>query len=223
MISLKFGSSGLDVVRLQQALEIEQDGMFGLHTEQAVREYQRRHGLDPDGIAGPKTHASLGIIGKDLDAPLTAQSIVDRAKSALDKGIQYKLGQGGYDPESAIPGQLCDCSGFIAWILRRSRKPSAKWQWWMSTDSIWADAIGHKVLFRIVPKHEMQAGDFLVYPDKAKSQGHVAVVIEPSSINPVIIDCSYSQRGIAIRSGKWMFSRGAICARYRPIETGVSS
>lgn len=35
------------------------DGSFGVGTDAAVRAYQRDHGLEVDGIAGPKTQASL--------------------------------------------------------------------------------------------------------------------------------------------------------------------
>ncbi len=48
-----------DVRLLQQKLSIEDDGQFGNWTEQAVREYQRRHGLAVDGIVGPATWSSL--------------------------------------------------------------------------------------------------------------------------------------------------------------------
>jgi peptidoglycan hydrolase-like protein with peptidoglycan-binding domain len=44
---------------LQQRLGIADDGQFGGGTEAAVIAYQRAHGLDPDGIVGPKTWASL--------------------------------------------------------------------------------------------------------------------------------------------------------------------
>ena len=35
------------------------DGDFGVNTLSAVRSYQLRHGLSPDGVVGPKTWASL--------------------------------------------------------------------------------------------------------------------------------------------------------------------
>jgi peptidoglycan hydrolase-like protein with peptidoglycan-binding domain len=50
-----------EVRRLQQALGVPADGVFGPQTERAVKRYQRRHGLTADGIVGPQTRAALGL------------------------------------------------------------------------------------------------------------------------------------------------------------------
>ncbi len=58
---LQFGQTGPGVYRLQRALAragespISIDGGFGPRTDRALRAFQRSHGLDPDGIAGPRT------------------------------------------------------------------------------------------------------------------------------------------------------------------------
>jgi peptidoglycan LD-endopeptidase CwlK len=52
---LKLGSKGKDVERIQRALKIKVDGIFGKQTEVAVKAYQKRKGLVVDGIVGPKT------------------------------------------------------------------------------------------------------------------------------------------------------------------------
>lgn len=56
------GSEGAWVVKLQKALEIEADGKFGPKTEAALKAFQERHGLEPDGIAGRNTYRALGLI-----------------------------------------------------------------------------------------------------------------------------------------------------------------
>ncbi len=63
---LRYGSSGQEVRRLQQALNragysLEVDGGFGEKTRAALMDYQRRAGMTPDGVAGSKTWASLGL------------------------------------------------------------------------------------------------------------------------------------------------------------------
>ena len=49
MIVLKRGSKGEEVKRLQRLLGIGDDGIFGYGTERAVKDFQRRYLLYPDG------------------------------------------------------------------------------------------------------------------------------------------------------------------------------
>jgi peptidoglycan hydrolase-like protein with peptidoglycan-binding domain len=62
---LKQGTAGWDVAELQFLLAWHGfpsstfDGGLGLHTERALRHFQRWAGLRPDGIAGPSTFAAL--------------------------------------------------------------------------------------------------------------------------------------------------------------------
>lgn len=67
MAVLKIGSTGPDVVALQQALAKAgfdpgaADGDFGQGTEGAVEAFQRSAGFAPDGLVGPQTAAALGL------------------------------------------------------------------------------------------------------------------------------------------------------------------
>lgn len=56
---LKLGSRGPAVTRVQRALRIAADGIFGPQTRRAVRAFQKRHGLLVDGIVGPQTRRAL--------------------------------------------------------------------------------------------------------------------------------------------------------------------
>ena len=56
---LRIGMQGDDVKRLQEALGIKADGFFGQATELAVGQFQRRHKLVVDGIAGGYTLRAL--------------------------------------------------------------------------------------------------------------------------------------------------------------------
>lgn len=65
--NLQRGSRGTDVAALQADLNrylrpnppLKVDGIFGGGTETAVRAFQRREGLSPDGVAGSKTFSAL--------------------------------------------------------------------------------------------------------------------------------------------------------------------
>lgn len=94
---LRYGSSGQEVRRLQQALNragysLEVDGGFGEKTRAALMDYQRRAGMTPDGVAGSKTWASLGL-----------QSAQDRLAD-LEKGYTLPGDPGG-------PAQLGGAGG----------------------------------------------------------------------------------------------------------------
>ena len=55
----KRGSRGETVKCIQKALNLYPDGIFGVLTEERVKDYQRQHGLKPDGIVGPATMGKL--------------------------------------------------------------------------------------------------------------------------------------------------------------------
>lgn len=64
--TLRRGSRGELVKSVQEYLNdeigagLEPDGIFGAKTEEAVKEFQRKHGLTADGVIGPKTWAAMG-------------------------------------------------------------------------------------------------------------------------------------------------------------------
>jgi putative chitinase len=57
--TLKQGSKGDDVAKLQKALGIAADGDFGFGTQTALKKWQKLNGLVADGVAGPATQAKL--------------------------------------------------------------------------------------------------------------------------------------------------------------------
>jgi len=71
---LRSGSRGEPVEALQKKLLGQGinpgpvDGVFGPKTEEALKRFQERQGLDADGIAGPKTLAALGLTEVEEDA-----------------------------------------------------------------------------------------------------------------------------------------------------------
>lgn len=69
MVTLRNGSQGFDVVLLQVQLNaknsssprLKVDSAFGPKTQASVIAFQRRMGLAPDGIVGPRTQAALTL------------------------------------------------------------------------------------------------------------------------------------------------------------------
>ena len=53
--TVRLGSRGPTVVKLQETLGLTADGIFGKGTEAKLRGWQSLRGLTPDGIAGPNT------------------------------------------------------------------------------------------------------------------------------------------------------------------------
>lgn len=63
----RLGSRGEEVRKIQQRLKDwgyykgAVDGIYGRQTRDAVIAFQKKHGLTPDGIAGPQTLAKIGL------------------------------------------------------------------------------------------------------------------------------------------------------------------
>lgn len=55
MMTIREGSRGWAVRKIQKALHLYVDGIFGKLTTEAVKEFQRKAGLSVDGIVGPAT------------------------------------------------------------------------------------------------------------------------------------------------------------------------
>lgn len=58
-MNYKRGSRGEVVKQIQKALNLYPDGIFGVLTEEAVKEFQANNKLTADGIVGPATLAKL--------------------------------------------------------------------------------------------------------------------------------------------------------------------
>lgn len=59
MNTIKLGSRGEDVKFVQSRLHLIADGVFGPLTEEAVKAFQKEHGIPSDGIVGLSTYAHL--------------------------------------------------------------------------------------------------------------------------------------------------------------------
>lgn len=63
----RYGSTGTEVTNIQTRLKSwgyysgSVDGIYGSGTVEAVKSFQRKNGLTPDGIAGPATLTKIGL------------------------------------------------------------------------------------------------------------------------------------------------------------------
>lgn len=96
-LTLQRGGTGNDVRRLQQILFV--DGVFGGLTEKAVMEFQRRYGLDDDGVVGPATWQKLLALAPVIAAP------APRAKRQIGITATVFGGAGDFN-ESAYTGKV---------------------------------------------------------------------------------------------------------------------
>ena len=91
---LKKGSKGEEVKKLQSKLGLNADGDFGLKTEDAVKAYQLKNGLTPDGIVGPNTWQKImgeGVVATPQAAPQAAPQVgglnLDKLKGHIPDSV----------------------------------------------------------------------------------------------------------------------------------------
>jgi hypothetical protein len=143
---------------------------------------------------------------------MTAQELVERAKSVVGKPIKYNLGCGGMHPTAPSPeglGANLDCSGFCCWTIGISRYDG---DIWFNTDSILNYAKNNLKGF-----HEIKdptVGSMVIYPSAKgkRSYGHMGIVtgVEDGKLSRVI-HCSagnYGRFGYAVaETGAAVFNK----------------
>ena len=118
--------SGDDVLALQQRLSSlgfdlgRVDGVFGVRTDVALREFQRSVGVDADGTCGPDTFRAMARLARTMSGGGMASTLREmHALESLCSGVADKVvvidpGHGGLDPglthgaltESVVAGDL---------------------------------------------------------------------------------------------------------------------
>lgn len=151
---------------------------------------------------------------------------VVRALSAVNKSTVYKMGRGGFNPQSALPhdfNKRCDCSGFVAWCIYMGRDlvSTGKARFlgfgWIETSLMYRDAMHKHMLFTRIEKPV--PGCIVVYPDRrsllSKKSGHTGVVVNVEPNTLTVVDCSSSnsrihKQAIRERNGNFFIKAGAI-------------
>jgi Putative peptidoglycan-binding domain-containing protein len=96
MKTIKKGSRGEEVILLQRALHLIEDGIFGPLTEEAVLEHQRAYGLEPDGIVGALTWATLNIDEQKSTLKLKSKRSINKLIvhcTATEEGKEYSVAE----------------------------------------------------------------------------------------------------------------------------------
>jgi murein DD-endopeptidase MepM/ murein hydrolase activator NlpD len=129
-----------------------------------------------------------------FDVPVESSQLITRARSAVNSNVLYKLGSGGLFPQDPQPTRdgLCDCSGFISWVLGLSRKTDIpfykKFGGWIFTDSMEADVNSTSGIFERLQRPE--PGCIVVYGAGNKI-GHVGLVsVVSNGAMQKVIHCS---------------------------------
>lgn len=147
--------------------------------------YQRDHGLVADGVLGPDTFSRWRA---DNDPDL--HWILRRAFAQIGVITEYSM-------NIAKQGVHCaDCSEFACRVVGITKQPlhGDTLNWWLNTDGILTDALGHDVLFHDIPLADVLPGDMVIYGHHDGAVGHIAFVVDKAK--KLIIDCSGSRNGV---------------------------
>ncbi|MBQ7454602.1 MAG: C40 family peptidase [Selenomonadaceae bacterium] len=111
----RVGDQGTEIAEIQDKLvvlgyDVMPDGAFGLATAEAVKDFQKSHGIKADGLIGPATYSAL--LGKDMPditsgVNYIASRIINSSMNYL--GVPYVFG--GTSPYGF------DCSGYVQYIF----------------------------------------------------------------------------------------------------------
>ena len=117
---LRKGDKGDDVRLLQHRLnllgwQLTEDGIWGIKTDQAVRNYQYKAGLTVDGIVGPKTQAAL-VRDAILARAAELGSYMVKHKWHYKDGT-YKA-KDTWTATKALSKPGSSCSHFVSWVLQ---------------------------------------------------------------------------------------------------------
>lgn len=90
------GSQGTEVRNIQSRLKAwgymdgAVDGIYGAKTEAAVRKFQQKNGLTPDGIAGPATLQKIGLPTGGTSSNSSTVNLLARIISGEARGEVYE-------------------------------------------------------------------------------------------------------------------------------------
>lgn len=113
--AFQMGDQGNEVAEIQAQLsnmgyDVAADGDFGPATAEAVKAYQRDHGLEADGLVGSATYSTL--MGRAMPEVSRGSNYITRrivSNSMQYIGVPYVFG-------GTTPGGF-DCSGYVRYVF----------------------------------------------------------------------------------------------------------
>ena len=170
MANLKYGSSGDEVKKLQEALGFtgaDVDGQFGPKTQQAVKDYQQKNGLSVDGIVGNETWGSLTKPNSGASSSASTSAPSATPTTTPNEGSTPTI--------TYEPNKKTDAVAQAEALLKEhlAQKPGAYNSTWQAQ----LDETLNKILNREDFSYDLN-GDALYqqYKDQFKTQGQLAMM-----------------------------------------------
>jgi peptidoglycan hydrolase-like protein with peptidoglycan-binding domain len=113
---VSYGSKGSDVTELQKLLNkngatLDEDGIFGNNTKQAVKDYQQKNGLAADGIVGNNTWGALTKAQSGSPAASTPAASPAETKAPAFEYEPYKPSDTVAQAEALLQQQMANKPG----------------------------------------------------------------------------------------------------------------
>ena len=189
---IRQGDSGTDVASLQRRLkalryfEKTATGYYGTVTTSAIKAFQKRNGLNVDGVAGESTRDLL-YSSKAKAAAVSAGSSSTAVSKSVSSFLAYAKDQIGKKYVSGNEGpNSFDCSGYVYYCLKHCG---------VNIGRLSAAGFSGVDQWKSVKKSDLRAGDILFFGVRGSGRvGHTGIYLG----NGKMIHCSSGKGKVVI-------------------------